>query len=114
MKKFILSALMLVAFTGCLATQNRKINMKSPASGGVSSVNSAAVVEVNPKDDFDKDVEYFETHSVKWPDKKETSCNEGQSSPPSTEKSAPKVEPKNPEKKNSEKKDSENSDRKLF
>jgi uncharacterized lipoprotein YajG len=65
MKKLaILTALLL---TGCLNTQTKHIVMKSHPTG-VSSVNSGVVVDVNPKNSDEQDVEYFQSHSLRWPD----------------------------------------------
>lgn len=64
MRAYLLASLLLLA--GCLNTQNRKIEIKSKSTGGVSSVNSGINVEANPKDPIEKEVEYFNEHPFQW------------------------------------------------
>lgn len=63
MKKLLL----MVLLTGCLNTQNKHIEMKSHPTG-VPTINSGLVIEVNPKNSDERDVEYFESHNLRWPD----------------------------------------------
>ena len=77
--------LIIVLLTGCLNTQNKHIEMRSPHEG-VSSVNSSIVIEVNPKNSDEKDMEYFQSHSLRWPDAMPSKSLNDKGPPPKAEK----------------------------
>jgi len=69
MKKIISLAIYTLFLAGCLNTRNQKIEIHSKSAGGISDVNSGLVIQVNPKSIAELEMDYFENHSIKWPDK---------------------------------------------